>query len=94
MHDSDRYHPVIGFDAEAYDSIDGLLRNYRGYGVTLTLEDDSQVEAVLAGPYYDEKADRLLVEFYRVTDWGKSPTIESVPPESLERVFAKRIQVA
>ncbi len=86
-------HPVIGFDGEAYDTLDGILRGMRGYGVTLTLEDGSQVEAVLSRPVYDEEEDRLKIEFFRVTD-GVYPTIESVMPDRLERAFASRIQVA
>ena len=91
--ESDRYHPVIGFDGEAYDTLDGVIRNMRGYGVTLMLEDDTHVDAVLSRPVYDEEQDRLLIEFFRVKD-GVFPTIESVPFENLERAFVRRIQVA
>jgi hypothetical protein len=90
---SDEFHPVIGFDGDAYDTLDSIIRGFRGYGVTLTMEDGAEVEAVLAGPSYDEETDRLFVEFFRVTD-GNYPTIDSVPVDDLERAFVRRIQVA
>lgn len=90
---SDDFHPVIGFDGEAYDTLDGFVRKMRGFGVTLVLEDGSHVDAVLSRPVFDEESERLLIEFYRVTD-GVYPTIESVLQKNLETAFVKRIQVA
>lgn len=91
-HASDVYHPVLGFNGDAYETIDHIIKTMRGYGVTLTLENGSKVEAVLARPIYDEDSGRLLVEFYRVTD-GHYPVLDSVPADQLERAFVARIQV-
>lgn len=92
QHPSDTYHPVLGFDGDAHDTLDGVIRSFRGYGVTLTLEDGSEVEAVLSQPIYDEDSDRLLIEFLRVTD-GEYEVIDCVEQKKLERAFVSRIQV-
>ena len=92
-HPSDEYHPVIGFDGEAHDTLDQIIRGMYGYGVTLTLEDGTNAEAVLGKPGYDEDADRMVVQFFRVTD-GVFPVIDSISEDRLDTAFVRRIQVS
>lgn len=89
----EQFFPVIGFDGEAYDTLYAVVGRMRGYGVTLTLEDGEEVEAVLSRLVYDDETARALVEFFRVTD-DDYPEIGDIPVELLERAFATRIQVA
>ena len=91
---SDEFHPVLGFDGEASDTLDSFIRQMRGYGVTLTLENGDEVEAVLSRPVYNEDDDRLEIEFFLVTDGEDYPAIEFVDQKDLQTAFVRRIQVA
>jgi hypothetical protein len=94
MHTSDEYHPVLSFEGDASDSLENFVNAMKGYGVTLTLEDDSEVEAVLLGLVYDDESQRQLTRFYRTTDSNDFPSVDEIDPAKIERVFAKRIHIA
>ena len=91
--ESDNYNPVIGFDGEAHDTLIRLSQMIRGFGVTLVLEDGSEVEAVFSEVVYDEESDRNLVEFLRAEN-GEYPALGHSSNPPLERAFVRRIQVA
>lgn len=92
MYPSDDFHPSIGFDGEAHDSLMSMIDQMRGYGATLYLDDGTEVEAVLMGSTYDAGTERLLTCFYRADgDW---PSADDVPADRIEQAFAKRIQVS
>lgn len=89
---SDEFHPTLGFDGEAHDTLDMIIRNMYGYGVTLTLQDGTEVEGVLGKPSYNDEEDRLEIDFYEVEPGGDYPVAETIT--EWKRVFASRIQVS
>jgi hypothetical protein len=85
---------VLGFDGAAGDSLERFVNAMEGYGVTLTLEDGSEVDAVLLGLDYDEASERQLTRFYRASDSNDFPAVNEIDPARIERAFATRIQVS
>lgn len=95
-YDSDRYHPVLAFSGDAYDSLQGTLDDLVGYSVDLTLEDGTRCSGWLAGAFYDEDSERMLTKFVRIPDGEEWTSLQDVlqdEPQRLEQAFVTRIEV-
>jgi hypothetical protein len=86
--------PVLAFEPEAHDTWIDIVDRFRGYGVTLTLADGEEVEAVLVGQIWDEECADYRIIFHRVID-GEYPAVEDIGPEAKEsRVGVRQIRIS
>jgi hypothetical protein len=74
----------ISFAGEAYEAFQNLLRQCRGYGVTITTQDGEVFDAVLVGPdLQNEWGDTVLAHEVGAGDDYRAPEAYTKPPRSV-----------